>query len=270
MSLLSRDRLRVGLCPDRLVLAGYRGGLRRRATRRDIVALEAARDPTPWRAAVAALSSALAPSRPAKPDVTVVLSNHFVRYALLPWNAALQTEAEWLALAAHRLGAVHGPAAAGWAIRVSETAPRGPRVASAVDQALLDALEPAIAASGSRLVSVQPYLMAAFNRMRSAIGNASCWLVVEEPGRLVLALVERGAWHAIRCRCADPGGRAMLPEILERESAVLALEQPCTQVAIHTHAALEAESHGALRLRDLTLARSAPASDRPLAMALAA
>jgi hypothetical protein len=47
---------------------------------------------------------------------------------------------------------------------------------------------------------VQPFLVAAFNRIRQTVGNGSCWIVVEEPGRLTLALLQRGAWVAIRSR----------------------------------------------------------------------
>lgn len=268
MSRLWRSQLRIGLCPDRLVLAGYRGGLRRRVARRDIVPLEPVRDSAPWKPAVAALASALASSAAEKPDVAVVLSNHFARYALLPWNATLSTEAEWLALAGHRLASVHGTAAGGWAVRVSRTAPRGPRIACAVDQALLDALNAAMAGSGAALVSVQPYLMAAFNRMRSAIGNATCWLVVEEPGRLVLALIERGSWRAIRSRRVDDRWRTTLPGILERESAVLGIERPCTQAVVHAHAAPDTDANDRYRMRDLTLTAGAAPGDRMIAMAL--
>jgi hypothetical protein len=79
---------------------------------------------------------------------------------------------------------------------------------------------------------VQPFLVAAFNRIRRTIGNASCWIVVEEPGRLTLALIQRGAWVAIRSRRSDERWRLALPEMLERESAFLGLDRPCTRVIV--------------------------------------
>src|SRR6185503_3858996 len=82
------------------------------------------------------------------------------------------------------------------------------------------------------LVSVQPFLVAAFNRIRQTVGNGSCWIVVEEPGRLTLALIQRGAWLAIRSRRSDERWRVVLPEILERESAFLGLDQACTRVIV--------------------------------------
>ena len=79
---------------------------------------------------------------------------------------------------------------------------------------------------------MQPFLVAAFNRIRKTVGNGSCWIVVEEPGRLTLALLQRGAWVAIRSRRSDERWRVVLPEILERESAFLGLDQPCTRVIV--------------------------------------
>lgn len=227
MSPLWRRRLRIGVCPDRLVLGG-------KALR-----LEPAAGGAPWQAALAALPAALAGARRAPCEVTVILSNHFVRYALLPWNGALRGGDEWLALARHHFATVYGRAADPWSLRVAETAPRGARVASAVDPALLDALAPAVGAAGGTLVSIQPLLIAAFNRLRKRLGgSAGCWLVVAEPGRLVLALIEKGSWRALRARRADDNWQESLPEILERESAVLGLENARAQHVVHPEMAL--------------------------------
>lgn len=268
LRVLWRDHLRIGLGSKWLALACYRRGLRSTPARKEIVAVEPADHSTPWRAAVDVLPEAIALAGLRRPEVTVVLSNHFVRYALLPWNATLRTEAEWLAFARHRFSSVHGPAAEQWAIRVSATDPQGPRIASAIDRALLAALAQEISGAAS-LVSVQPYLMAAFNRMRPLIGPASCWLVLEEPGRLTLALIQNGVWRTIRSRRKDEHWRLTLPEILERESALLAFEEPCMRVVVCTHVPFDTQMHGTYELCDLTLAPGATASDRELAMALA-
>jgi hypothetical protein len=253
---LSRDPLRIGLCPDRLILAVDRRDPRSARTEKEIILVESSPDSAQWQAAVDGLPSALALFGPAKPDVECILSNYFVRYALLPWNAALTTEAEWLALARHRLASVHGDATTVWALRVSKTGPNGPRIASATDQALIDALEATIAGCGAHLVSVQPYLMAAFNGVHATMGN-SFWLVIEEPGRLTLALIVDGIWRVIRNHRVNAGWRSMLPEILERESAVLAIEQPCTRVVICTQEAFSTNMHGGFRfLRSVEVAKA--------------
>jgi hypothetical protein len=263
-----RDRLRVGLCPDRVLFAGYRRGLRPRLGKKQIVALDSP-ETSPWSAAVGALPALLASAALRKPQVTVVLSNHFVRYAVLPWNAALKTESAWLALARHRFASVHGPAAENWVVRLSGPSFRGARIAAATDGALLEALEKRIEESQAAFESAQPYLMAAFNRACRAIGKESCWLVVDEPGRLTLGLILEGSWHAVRSRRADGTWPETLGEILERESAVLGLEQPCTRVALYTERALDTDLSGDFHLRDLTLPAGSALADRQLAMVLA-
>ena len=217
MSLLWRNKqLRIGLAPDRIYITGARS-------------VDLAANDGSWNAPVEALAATLAGR---KGEAAVVLADQFVRYALLPYNETLKTTEQWQALATHRFNTLHGPRAAEWQINVTETAPMGPRLACAVDRALIERLASIFTAAGLHLASVQPFLVAAFNRIRKSVGNGSCWIVVEEPGRLTLALIERGMWVAIRGRRADKGWRNVLPEILERESAFLGLAQPVTRVII--------------------------------------
>ena len=220
MSLLWRNPpRRLGLCSDRLFLSKNR-----------VIPLQPCADAAEWRAALDALPQVLL-SLECR-EASVVLADQFVRYALLPWNAAVKSEEQWLALARHRLAAIHGPVAAEWEVRLTDTAPMGPRLACAVDRALIEALASTFVKVNVRLASVEPFLIAAFNRIRRQIGNGSCWLVVEEPGRLTLAFIQRGVWIAIRSRRAGERWRELLPEIIERESAFLALSAPCTRVIV--------------------------------------
>jgi hypothetical protein len=247
VSLLWRKKtLRIGLGPDSIIVSGSREPVR--------VEGEGAGD---WRSALAALPEVLASHR--NQEAAVVLADQFVRYALLPWNAALKSEAEWAALAQHRFAALHGAPAAEWQIKVTETAPRGARLACAVERELISALAERCVAAGVHLQSAQPFLVAAFNRIRRQVGNGSCWIVVEERGRLTLALIQRGEWLAIRARRSDDRWRGLLPEILERETAFLGLAQPCTRVIVCAQGTFDVELHSnwraqAISYRELALA----------------
>jgi hypothetical protein len=253
------------LCPQRIVLARYPRGLRPRIAERRIVDLPG--QAGTWQAGLEALPAALDGMRARGSEVEVVLSNHFARYALLAWSAALGSAAEWQALARHHFAAVHGEAAAGWSLGIARTSARGPRLACATDAALLAGLDRIAASAGARLVSVQPYLVAAFNAMRRRIGPSSCWLVVAEPGRHALALIEDGAWRAVRSRAVDARWREALQGILEREAALLGLERPCASVVAHSLEEPAADLADGLALRDLTPALGT--GERALAMALA-
>jgi hypothetical protein len=238
VSLLWRRQkpLRIGIGPKRLIVSEGRP-------------IEVAQGEGDWRPALQALGDALAAR--ASRQASVVLADQFVRYALLPWNETLKTEEQWLALARHRFGAIHGAAAAEWELKITETAPMGPRLVCAVERALIEALAAKFAAARIALVSVQPFLVAAFNRIRASVGQGSCWIVVEEPRRLTLALIQRGVWMAIRSRRSDERWRAALPEILERESAFLGLAEPCTRVIVCAQGAFDVEMHEAFRAQAL-------------------
>ena len=245
MSLLWRSKeLRIGIGIDRVFVTGAKA-----------VELEA--NDGSWNAALAALPQVLASL---KGEASVVLADQFVRYALLPWNETLKKAEQWSALAQHRFLALHGPRAAEWDIKVTETAPLGARLACAIDRALAEQLAAAFVKANIRLVSVQPFLVAAFNRIRKSVGNGSCWIVVEEPGRLTLALIQRGMWLAVRSRRSDKQWRNVLPEILERESAFLGLSEPITRVIVCAQGAFDTEMHAAwhaeaLNYRELALAK---------------
>jgi hypothetical protein len=237
---------RLGLCSDRLYLS-----------KNKFVAVQPTTDAAEWRAAVDALPEVMKDLR--NQEVSLVIADQFVRYVLLPWNAAMKTAEQWMALARHRLTAIHGAAAAGWEVRLTETAPTGPRLACAVDRELIEALAEKCAVAQVRLASVQPFLVAGFNRIRTHVGNGSCWLVVEEPGRLTLAFIQRGVWLAIRSRRVDERWRLVLPEIIERESAFLALTEPCTRVIVCAQGAFDTAQYEAwhtkaVSYRELALA----------------
>jgi len=85
----------------------------------------------------------------------------------------------------------------------------------------------------------------------------------------VIALIRGGHWLSIRCRYVDANWRASFAEILKREGALLALDEPCSRVVVYTPSAFDADTSGAFQLRDLTLVGGTAADYQPLAMALA-
>jgi hypothetical protein len=210
-----------------------------------------------WAAALEALPGILKGRSGA---ASVVLADQLVRYALLPHNETLKTDEQWVALARHRFSVLHGPRADEWQVTLAATAPRGPRLACAVDKALLANLGDIFQKTGIKLGSVQPFLVTAFNSIRRRVGNGSCWIVVEELGRLTLALIQRGAWVATRARRSDGQWRKVLGEILEREAAFLGLSQPVNRVMVCAQGELALEMQQqwraeALSYRDLALSK---------------
>src|SRR5262245_22297502 len=127
---------------------------------------------------VAALRAALAPLARERLRCTVVLPNRLVRYALVPFDAAVSGADEELALARFHFTRIHGERAKDWVLRLSPGARGATRLASAVDPALVAEIRASFPRERKpRLVSIQPWLMAAFNRWRSELGRESGWLV---------------------------------------------------------------------------------------------
>ena len=140
-------------------------------------------------------------------DAGVILSNHYVRYLVLPWSPALVTPAEEAEFARMRFAEVFGEAANRWNVSIAPAPAGAGRVAAAVDQLLLDTLGQAMSDSPFRLSSMQPALMSQFNAWRRQIGN-DAWLVLIERGRALIAWIQNGEWRSVRTR---PLGDAPLP-----------------------------------------------------------
>jgi hypothetical protein len=210
-----RNSLRVGLCPDRLILARVKRGVGKRAADKRIMPFKATAEPQFWSGLLAALRQVLKAYPSAQ--LTVIVSNHFVRYLLVPWSAELKSEEEWRAFVQHYYRRVFGPAADNWACRWQSQGEGRPVISAAVEQPLLDALEAVVQENGGRLVSVQPHLMWAFNRQRHALSLPSLWWVLAEPGQVSLSLLHQGVWHSLRTWPADQTWAEQLPLWLERE-----------------------------------------------------
>jgi hypothetical protein len=224
-----RDSLRFGLFPDRVVFARYGRGLRPRLIEKGSVAVEPAR-PEPWRAPLAALAGLLQKHAPRPAEAGIVLSNHFVRYLPLDPKPDLSGREEWREYAAHRFEETYGAKALDWDVRVAETKTKDPLLASAVDKAFIEAALGVFAGSRARLIFIEPSLVTAFNQAK-APQSPSFWFVLHEPGRMLLALVRDGVWQSVRGRRAGEQWREELPQMVERESALLGSE-PCREVLL--------------------------------------
>jgi hypothetical protein len=197
VSRLFRDRLLIGLAPAELTVG------------KDSVACDPAFGAEPWQGAISALK-ALEFRRPC--NVTLVLSNHFVRYAIVPWSNALNTAAEEDAYLRHHFSKIHGERTKSWTLRATESAVGVPRLASAVDQALIESIQDCFPKGGkARLISVQPRLMSKFNEWRKFIPDAGAWLVLAEPDRACVALHAEGRWRSVQ------NGKGAWRALLDRE-----------------------------------------------------
>jgi hypothetical protein len=205
VSLSWRNRFEVELAPAQVTLRLTPRGLRPApAAPRQATCAAAAPGTASWRPALQALESQLAALDTKGGDVHVVLSNHFVRYTLVPFNAELPRPADDQALARHQFTRDYGPVARDWTLQVSDNGRScGPRLACALDSALLVALRDLCKTHKLTLLSVQPALMSAFNRCNTQLDPNGGFIHLE-PGRLCIARFRDGQWASIVNRRTGP------------------------------------------------------------------
>ena len=199
MSRWLTDELHVSLSPDQVGVALVRRSLGLKKIKREVIARQSlACTPDPqagsWEGAVQVLDKLLAQYAEERPLVTIVLSNHFVRYALVPWSDLISSDEQQMAFTRHCFEVTYGAMSAAWVVRLSRTTVGAAQIASAVDEKLLAACNEVVKRHGLRLASVQPYLMSAFNRLKLQFQDLDAWFALVEPGSICLAQLQQGKW----------------------------------------------------------------------------
>jgi hypothetical protein len=197
---LWRERLLISLAPGELSWVRLHGLLKPAATAKRIVPVDAGYGSRSWDGVIAALRTEAAQWQNDNVTVRIVLSNHFVRYALVPSSDGVNGGEEEQALARFHFAKVHGEASRHWNIRLSAAAPGATRLACAVDSALIDALTQSFPNERRpRLSSVQPLLMSVFNHAGiPAIPPKGAWFIIAEADRACVALHNGKTWQAVQ------------------------------------------------------------------------
>jgi hypothetical protein len=212
------ERLRIALCPDRLVVARVGIGLRNRVYDKHIVDCVPTSAGAAWHASIAALGAVLDGLQKPNAAVTIILSNHFVRYAIVPWRDSVTNIAEQAALARHCFKNIFGDVAANWDIRVSDGGFRRNAVASAVDRDLTIQLNQLFIDRKLSLPSVQPYFMTVCNRFSNELssGKSGCFAVVE-CGRAAFGIYDHRGWQSLSARRLADVSEVGLAPVLAQE-----------------------------------------------------
>lgn len=277
MSPLWRDRLHVVLCPTRLILVRFGRGLRPSVAARAVVGCDVDTFPgtAAWVPALAALEQLLAERQWQHAEVRVILSNHFVHYLMVDWDAKLTGAEEQLAMVRYSFSQVFGDAAGGWDFRWHEGRPPAPCLAGAIDHGLLAGLRELFTSGGRHLHlgGVQPYLMTAFNHWRREIDPERDWFLLAEPGRLCLAWFRDGEWAGLHSQQTDANWGRDLPQILARALLQAGVTDRPARLAIHAPEAPEgslvlAEEWSGSLLRLPPSPGFEPANDAVYAMAM--
>jgi hypothetical protein len=226
------DRVLIGLAPEAVSLLRVSGAARPRVSDKRTIDCDPAAGAEPWEGAVAALARVAEEFAKASARVTVVLSNHFARYVLVPWSEGLKKADEEAAFARYCFAKIHGERSKDWELRLSPAQPGAARIASAVDAPLVRAVQAALPGA-AKLVSLQPYLMSAFNRWRKQLAGARAWLLLVEPQRTCIVRLEGGRWAAVRSSRGSFPGPEQWAGLLDRERHLAGGAQTPEDVYVH-------------------------------------
>jgi len=152
-----------------------------------------------WGPALAVLAAELADPRWQDAGARVVIANHWVRYTIVPWRQELSDDDERLAHGRLILQEVFGDTLAGWTVALGETLTGRPQLACAMPGELRAELERVLQAAKLRTLSLQPQLVASFDRWRHRLPDAGGWLVVIDDGMLAAVRLNGDSWEEVRC-----------------------------------------------------------------------
>lgn len=218
MSQLWRDQICVFLAPERLDWVHYRRGFKPVQLNKDTVFCEQIQNGSSWQNALKLLESHLTDVTNA--ELTVILSNHFVRFVTLQPQAEITTPEEVKSYAAFRMREIYAERSESWDLSVSDWNPTTGAICAAINRDLMDRLQEITKRSEVKLKAVEPYLAAAYDHWQKQLNSQKSYFVVVESGRFCSAIVINGVWQSIRNQ------RVLSQDIHElAEELVAALDQ---------------------------------------------
>jgi hypothetical protein len=200
VSPLWRDEIGIYLAPHKLALTRLARGVTPRGVGEATWVNELA-DDTHWSASLGALDALLAKKEWQGALARVVISDHWARYAMVPFAAALSGAAERTTHARHVLTGIYGEVVSQWTVTLADSRPGAAQVACAMPASLVDELQNLLVRHRIPLRSLQPQLVSAYNHWRERLPDGGAWFVSIEQGSLAAARLAHGGWdrvHSVR------------------------------------------------------------------------
>lgn len=236
--LLIQDRLRIFMHPQQLVLLRIKRTNTQHILNKKVVPCLAAEmetdDSQPnWMLAASTLARVLQDEiwQNAKPQV--VLSNHFVRYALVPWHEGLTRRDERQAYLRHSFQLAYGDSVKGWDLRMSDNRLQHAALASGIEQGLLLHMQQTFEGLGLKGKEIYPHLMVAINQLRQQADCYAYWFVLVEKGKLCIALVQDGHWRSVKTYSSEDEITLQIAALIDRESVICGINTSGWPVLIY-------------------------------------
>ncbi len=175
---------------------------------------DAAADPV---AALAACAQLLTSDRGKR--IRIVLSDLWIRHCLIPVDAADSLgDAELLALARGQLSRQH-PDTSEWPLRVALQG--NTLLAIAIRPEAMDGVRALAEQAGVRLTSIEPLFAYLRDNVPNVPEQRDGWLLLEEPGLLMVMFVRAGGIVALHSARLDEDAAIVASRLLDRQAALL-------------------------------------------------
>ncbi len=131
-------------------------------------------------------------------EMTVTLSNHFVRYVTLPPQAEITTPEEVNAYAVFRMREIYSERVDAWVLSVSAWDPMDGAICAAIPRDLLTKFADLAARHKIKLKGVEPYFASVCDHWHETLTGTNLCLAIIERGHMCIALMNNGVWQSIR------------------------------------------------------------------------
>jgi hypothetical protein len=174
-----------------------RRGVRPKVVAEQVVAVDAT-NKNDWQPAVETLRGQVRNELWHDANASVVISDHWAKYAVVPWSPEVSSQEERKAYARLVLDDTYGDIADQWSISLSENRPRTATIVSAISTPLLEEIQTVLAQEKLRVISLQPHLVVAFNAWRDKIPDSAAWFASIDEGLLAALHLTDGHCDRVR------------------------------------------------------------------------
>ncbi|MCB1935258.1 MAG: hypothetical protein KDF59_04890 [Nitrosomonas sp.] len=194
---LLRNQIEVFLAPKRIDwVQSLRGFKPVKQPVMTVPVSQSTEQQTAWEQALNKLETELPDN--ANADITVTLSNHWVRYVTLSPQTEINTPEEVYAYADFRMREIYGTRVDNWVISISMWNPASGAICAAIPHELLARTEAIVKNHGNRLNRIEPYFTAVLDKWEKTFQAQKSFVALVETDRLCIGVLKDGIWQNIR------------------------------------------------------------------------
>ncbi|MBK7354383.1 MAG: hypothetical protein IPI97_00945 [Nitrosomonas sp.] len=230
MSQLWRDQIQVFFAPSRIDFVRLPKGLKTQPQSKISNNFELATDTALWKTTVEQLAQMLEKENSIRSlkgaELSITLSNHFVRYAVIQFQQGIKDAQEFFVYAQFQMREIYGDRVDSWDISMSDWDPKSGGICAALERELVQQIQALAVRFHLKLKQIEPYLTAAFDQWSRAINHQRFWFIVVEAGRLCVLLFSNSGWKSIRNQRLLKPVETELLILLEQEAIIATQREP--------------------------------------------